>query len=194
MKLETLNCVNCSRRNPKRSAKYVNHTGTLASSAARAGISGKQASSRVSSLFGPSSLWKQVACHVSGRPGLQETGEELDRDSVATTLLTSQSRGKRNRELNYVHALRDRDNLQKILERRVDLAVRGEREREAQQKLYQAEGEVEVRNWEKRNSDVAFREVSQEFESQRFQLHQASRWADLAQRDNYFVWRIGIEK
>ena len=39
MKLETLNCVNCSRRNPKRSAKYVYHTGTLASSIARAGTS-----------------------------------------------------------------------------------------------------------------------------------------------------------
>ena len=33
------NCVNCSRRNPKRSAKYVCHTGTLASSIARAGTS-----------------------------------------------------------------------------------------------------------------------------------------------------------
>ena len=39
MRLETLNCVNCSRRNPKRSAKYVYHTGTLASSTARAGTS-----------------------------------------------------------------------------------------------------------------------------------------------------------
>ena len=39
MKLETLNCVNCSRRNPKRSAKYVYHTGTLALSIARAGTS-----------------------------------------------------------------------------------------------------------------------------------------------------------
>ena len=37
--LETSNCVNCSRRNPKRSAKYVYHTGTLASSVARAGTS-----------------------------------------------------------------------------------------------------------------------------------------------------------
>ena len=37
--LETSNCVNCSRRNPKRSAKYVYHTGTLASSIARAGTS-----------------------------------------------------------------------------------------------------------------------------------------------------------
>ena len=36
---ETSNCVNCSRRNPKRSAKYVYHTGTLASSIARAGTS-----------------------------------------------------------------------------------------------------------------------------------------------------------
>ena len=37
MKLETLNSVNCPRRNPKRSAKYVYHTWTLALSIARAG-------------------------------------------------------------------------------------------------------------------------------------------------------------
>ena len=37
--LETSNCVNCSRRNTKRSAKYVYHNGTLASSIARAGTS-----------------------------------------------------------------------------------------------------------------------------------------------------------
>ena len=48
----------------------------------------------------------------------------------------------------------------------------------AQQKLYE-----EAKNWEKRNSDVAFQEIDQEFESQRFQLHQANRWADQAQRD-----------
>ena len=39
MKLGTSNCVNCSTRNPKRSAKYVYHTGTLAWSTARAGTS-----------------------------------------------------------------------------------------------------------------------------------------------------------
>ena len=38
----------------------------------------------------------------------------------------------------------------------------------AQRKLYEAEAEVEARNWEKRNSDFAFQEVNQEFESQRF--------------------------
>ena len=52
----------------------------------------------------------------------------------------------------------------------------------AQQKLYEAEAEVEARNWEKRNSDIAFHEINQEVESQRFQLHRASRWADQAQR------------
>ena len=53
----------------------------------------------------------------------------------------------------------------------------------AQQKLHEAEAEVETTNWEKRNSDIGFQEINQEFESQRFQLHQASRWADQAQRD-----------
>ena len=54
----------------------------------------------------------------------------------------------------------------KILEQKVDSAIRGERK--AQQKLY----EVEARNWEKRNSDIAFHEINQEFESQRFQCQE----------------------
>ena len=50
-------------------------------------------------------------------------------------------------------------------------------------------------SWGKRISDVAFQETMQEFESQRLQLHQASRWADQAQRDkNKLVWNIGIQK
>ena len=68
--------------------------------------------------------------------------------------------------------LRDRDNLQKIFDRKVDLAIQGEKE--AQQKLKQ----VEAKSWEKRNWDHSFQELDQEFESQRFRLHQASRWAD----------------
>ena len=47
MKLETLNCVNCSRRNPKRSAKYVYHTGTLELSIARAGTSCVKAEKKI---------------------------------------------------------------------------------------------------------------------------------------------------
>ena len=49
----------------------------------------KAAAGRVSSLFGPPGLGKLSAGHVSGRPGLQETGAELDRESVATTLSSS---------------------------------------------------------------------------------------------------------
>ena len=44
-------------------------------------------------------------------------------------------------------AFLETENLQKILERKVDSAVRGERK--AQQKLCEGEAEVEARNWEK---------------------------------------------
>ena len=46
--LGTSNHLNCSRRNPKRSAKYVYHTGTLASSIARAGTSCVKEEGRIS--------------------------------------------------------------------------------------------------------------------------------------------------
>ena len=77
--------------------------------------------------------------------------------------------------------LRDRDNIEKILERKVDLAIQGEKQ--AQQHLYHAEAEIEAKNWEKRNRDHSFQEINQEFESQRFRLNQASQWADQAQRE-----------
>ena len=47
MKLETSNCANYSTRNPKRSAKYVYHTGTSASSTARAGTSCEKEQRRI---------------------------------------------------------------------------------------------------------------------------------------------------
>ena len=66
----------------------------------------------------------------------------------------------------------DRENLRKILEREVDSAVRGEKI--THHKLYEAEAEVEAGNWEKHRQDVAFQEINQDLESQRFQVHQAS--------------------
>ena len=78
-------------------------------------------------------------------------------------------------------SLRDRDNLQKILERKVDLAIQGEKE--DQQKLCLGVAEMEAKSWEKRNLGHAFQETNQEFESQRFQVHHASQQADQAQRD-----------
>ena len=56
-----------------------------------------------------SSLWKQMVGHVSGRPGLQETGAISDRESVATTIFISLSRGKRGRDTNVLHSLKDRE-------------------------------------------------------------------------------------
>ena len=80
-----------------------------------------------------------------------------------------------------MHALRDADDLQKILERKVDLAILGEND--SQQKLYEAEAEIEAKNWEKRNRDQSFQEINQ-----RCQLHHASRWADQAQRDKISLY------
>ena len=114
----------------------------------------KHVASRVPSMFGPSSLWKQMAGHVSGRPGLQETGAVSERESVVSTIFSSQSKEKRDRDQNVVHSFRDRENLHKILERKVDSAVRGERM--AQQKLCEAEAEVEARNWEKKKIRLCF--------------------------------------
>ena len=60
------------------------------------------AASGVPSTFGPPSLWKQMEGHVSGRPGLQETEAISDRQSAATTIFSSQSRRKRDRDTNFV--------------------------------------------------------------------------------------------
>ena len=95
-----------------------------------AAISSKHAAaSRVPTVLGSSgnSFWKQMAVYesVDSRDGIQETGANLERESVVSTLFRSQSKGKRDRDQNVVHSLRDRENLHKILERKVDLAVRG---------------------------------------------------------------------
>ena len=45
-----------------------------------------------------------------------------------------------------------------------------------------------------KKSDFALQEINQEFESQRFQLHQASRRGRSGlERQDQLVWRIGIE-
>ena len=104
---------------------------------------------------------------------MASAGANQDKESVIPTLLRSESKGKRDRDQNFVHSLRDRENLHKILERKAAMAVRGERM--AQQRLHEAAAEVEARSWEKRKSDIAFQDINQEFESERFQLQQASR-------------------
>ena len=66
---------------------------------------------------------------VHSRNGSQETGANLDRESVVSTLLWSQSKGKRDRDQNGVHSLRERERefFHKIRERKAELAVRGDK-------------------------------------------------------------------
>ena len=54
--------------------------------------------------------------------------------------------------------------------------------------MYHAEAEIEAKNWEKRNRDHSFQEISQEIESQRCRLNQASKWADHAQRQKISLY------
>ena len=78
--------------------------------------------SRVPTMLGSlgSSLWKQWLESVDSRDGTQETGANLDRESVVSTMFSSQSsKGKGDRDQNVVHSLRDGENLHNILERKV---------------------------------------------------------------------------
>ena len=75
----------------------------------------------------------------------------------------------------------ERQNLQNFFERQVELAARGENA--AKRRLTEAETDTEIKDWERRNSEFALHESRRELESERFQLQQASQWADQAQRE-----------
>ena len=85
-----------------------------------------------------------------------------------------------------MQTLRDWQNIHKILERKAELAARGEKL--AQQRFFEAGADVKVKHWEERNSDIALFEINQELESQRLQLQQAKQWADQAQRDKISLY------
>ena len=123
---------------------------------------------------------------VASRTSIKETCADMDRETVVSSLFGSVSKGKRDRDQNVVQTCRDRQYLHKILERTTELAVRGEKL--AQQRIYEAEADVEVKHWEKRTSGTALYEINQEFESQRSQLQRANQWADQAQTDKISVY------
>ena len=76
----------------------------------------------------------------------------------------------------------ERQHLHKFLERQVELAGRGENA--AQKRISEAETDMEMKDWEKRNSEFALYESQRELESQRLRLRQVSQWADQTQREN----------
>ena len=96
---------------------------------------------------------------VDSRASIQETGADVDRESVVPTIFSSRSRGRRDRDQNYVHSLR-----QKFARKSLNgKLMRPSEERDGSAKLYEAVAEVKARNWEERNSDIASHEINQEF-------------------------------
>ena len=72
-------------------------------------------------------LWKHLADYesVDNRSSIRETGADLDKETVVSTFFGSELKGKRDRDKNVVQSL-ERENLHKILERKAEIAVRGE--------------------------------------------------------------------
>ena len=73
------------------------------------------------------------------------------------------------------------EKLHGFLEQKAELAVQGGCA--AQKRLSQPGAEMDTRNWEQRNDDIALCETNWELESQRLELYQANQWADQAQRE-----------
>ena len=137
----------------------------------RASSSSQQtAASRVPTLLKLGSLGTRftkvsaVYDPVASRSSIKETCADVDRGTFVSSLFGSVSKRKRDRDQNVVQTFRDRQNLHTILERQAELALRGEKL--AQQRLCEAETDVEVKQCEKRKSDIALFEINQEFESQ----------------------------
>ena len=128
-----------------------------------------------------SQRWPAASTSKCGKPMawrrhvVQRCSESLA--SVEGTL----SRGKRDRDWESVQTLSERRNLHVYLEQKAEFPVQGECA--AQRRLSEAEADMNIRNWEQRNSDIALYETNRELESQRFELYQANQWADQAQRE-----------
>ena len=102
----------------------------------------------------------------------------MDGESVVATIFISQSKGKRDRDQNVVHSSR-----QKISRKSLNGKL-------TQQRLSKNCVKLRLKSRQEiwKNADTVFQEIKQEFESQRFQLHQASRWADQAHRDKISLY------
>ena len=122
---------------------------------------------------------------VVGRTSIKETCADMERETVFSSLVESVSREKRDRDLNVVQSSRDRQHLHTILERKAELAVRGGKL--AQLRFYEAGADVEMKHWEKKNSDISLYEINQEFESQRLQLQKEKQRAN-QQRDKISLY------
>ena len=109
----------------------------------------------------------------------------MDRETVVSSLFVSVSKEKRDRDQNVLQTLRDRQHLHNIFARKAELAMRGKM---VQQRLYEAEADVEVEYVGKGHSDISLFEINREFGIQRLQLQQANQWADQVHRDKMSLY------
>ena len=116
---------------------------------------------------------------VDCRDSIREICADLDRESVLPTIFSAQSKGKRDRDQKVVQTLKDLQNLHNILERKAELAVRGEKMGSAKicTKLRQT--------WRGQTLGIQGDSDWLVMGSIRssIQLQQANRWADQAQRE-----------
>ena len=103
---------------------------------------------------------------------------------------------KRDRDQNVVQPSRDRQNLHKILERKAELAVRGEKTGSTKTKTKLRQTWRSNIGKRQTNSDIAHScDQSGGRVPAKSQLQQANQWADQApRRQNKLVWRIGNEE
>ena len=119
---------------------------------------------------------------LSADPWLARSRKLLRCDvSNITNVEETYSQGNRDRDLECVQTLRERRNNHVYLEQKGELAVQGDCA--AQRRLSEAEADMDTRNWEQRNSVIAFNDTNRELESQRLELYQASQRPDQAQRE-----------
>ena len=90
------------------------------------------------------------------------------------------SRGKRDRYLESAQTLSEWRNLHAYFEQEVELAVQGKGV--AQKRFSEDEAEMDKRNWDQRDADIALHVTNPELESLRLELYQANQWADQAQK------------
>ena len=84
--------------------------------------------------------------------------------------------------------LRNRHNFHEFLERQAHTAIQGELD--SQRKLAEAETDMEVTEWERRNSDVALHESQRELESQ---LSQFASKRQHQQQAMFFSSRVCVD-
>ena len=132
-------------------------------------------SSQVATMLGSlgASLWKQRPDSVDSRASIQATN--VDRECVVSTVFSSQFKGRKIEiKTSCIRWLTE--NLQTVLDPKVDSAVRGERM--AQPKLYEADAEVEAGNWHRFSWDQSRIWISTI----------SATWADQSQRDKISLY------